>query len=274
MKLANCIIDGIERTAIETVRGIELLPKGCGDAVSVAMSGVIPTSDETVDPAAASFLLPVHDSAKFLCVGLNYKDHAAEAAVAAAGEHPSLFVRFRDSIVAHGEPILAPVNSVKFDFEGELAIIIGKEARHVSEAHALDHVIGYSCFAENSVRDFQSHSRQITPGKNFPKSGALGPWLATADEVDPGNLLLTTRLNGTVVQQASTGDLVFGVAALVSYISSFTVLRPGDVIATGTPSGVGALRQPPLWMKPGDTLEIDISGVGRLINPVIAESGA
>lgn len=272
MKIANCLHAGMPRTLIETDRGFELLPVGSGDAVAVAMSGSVPAAGEPVDVDAISFLTPSGPSSKLLCVGLNYRDHAAEAA-ASADEYPSFFIRFWDSVVPHRAAMTVPSNSEKYDFEGELAIIIGKAAHHVTSAEALAFVAGYTCFADNSVRDFQSHSRQVTAGKNFPNSGACGPWVATADTVDADALRLTTRLNGTIVQDASTGDLTFGVAALVSYVSSFTKLLPGDVIATGTPAGVGALRKPQLWMKAGDTLEIEIPGVGHLINAVVAEHG-
>jgi 2-keto-4-pentenoate hydratase/2-oxohepta-3-ene-1,7-dioic acid hydratase in catechol pathway len=214
---------------------------------------------------------PIVDPGKVVCVGLNYKDHVSEAA-AEVQEKPSLFVRFNDAQVAHEEEIVRPTVSQQFDYEGELAVIIGREARHVPAQRALDYVAGYSCFAENSLRDFQRHSRQATAGKNFEKSGAFGPFLVTADEIpDPSQLTLSTRLNGVEVQRASTADLIFPVSSLISYISSFTRLMPGDVIATGTPKGVGSARKPQLWMKPGDVLEVEISGIGVLRNHVVDE---
>ncbi|MEZ5649890.1 MAG: fumarylacetoacetate hydrolase family protein [Burkholderiaceae bacterium] len=211
---------------------------------------------------------------KIICVGLNYKTHADEASVAALPEKPSLFVRFPSSQVAHQQPVVCPKNVAQFDFEGELAVVIGRRARHVSAADAMDYVGGYTCFAENSARDWQAHSRQITPGKNFWHSGAMGPWLVTADEIpDPRRLELTTRLNGEQMQHDSVSNLIFDIPYLISYISGFTALEPGDVIATGTPSGVGVVRKPPILMKPGDRLEIEISGIGVLSNPLVAEEG-
>jgi 2-keto-4-pentenoate hydratase/2-oxohepta-3-ene-1,7-dioic acid hydratase in catechol pathway len=166
-----------------------------------------------------------------------------------------------------------PFASEQFDYEGELAVVIGKTARHVPAARALDYVAGYSCFAENSLRDFQRHAAQATPGKNFFASGAFGPWITTTDEIkDPGRLMLTTRLNGTQVQHESTADLIFSVPELIAYMSIWTELRPGDVISTGTPSGVGMARKPPLWLKAGDRLEIEIEGIGTLENTVIDET--
>src|SRR5579864_4367907 len=183
-----------------------------------------------------------------------------------------LFTRFANTQVGHGQPLVRPRVSEKLDFEGELAFIIGKKGRHISEADALSCVAGYACFNDGSVRDWQLHTSQFTPGKNFPGTGGFGPWLVSPDEV-PGiaRATLTTRLNGEEVQRSSTDDLIFGVPALISYISEFTELVPGDVIITGTPSGVGAFRKPPLWMKPGDVVEVEIEGIGVLKNPLAAE---
>jgi len=188
-------------------------------------------------------------------------------------EHPVLFVRFANSLVGHGQPMVCPAASERFDFEGELAVIIGRRARHVTAAAAHEYVAGYSCFNDGSVRDFQRHSGQFTPGKNFVASGAFGPWMVTADEApDAKEMTLETRLNGKVVQHESTGQLHFDIATLIAYISIWTELVPGDVIATGTPGGVGAGRKPPLWMRPGDTVEVEISGLGCLSNPIVAEN--
>ena len=207
-------------------------------------------------------------AAKILCIGINYRPHMIEMGKEPPS-HPVVFVRFVNSLVGHGEPLIRPAASERFDFEGELAVIIGKRARQVSRDHALDYVAGYSCFNDGSVRDFQRHSGQFTPGKNFVASGAFGPWMTTRDEIpDPAALQLTTRLNGEIVQQESTGELLFGIAELIEYITIWTELMPGDVIATGTPGGVGAGRTPPLWMKPGDAVEVEISGIGSLRNDV------
>jgi 2-keto-4-pentenoate hydratase/2-oxohepta-3-ene-1,7-dioic acid hydratase in catechol pathway len=210
-------------------------------------------------------------AAKLLCIGVNYLPHIKEMG-RERPDRPVVFVRFGDSIVGHGQPLLKPRESEQFDFEGELAVIIGKRARRVAKEQALEYVAGYSCFNDGSLRDFQRHSGQFTPGKNFHASGALGPWLMTADEIpDPRKLTLTTRLNGAVMQHESIGELCFDVPQLIEYCSTWTQLEPGDVIATGTPGGVGAGRKPPVWMNPGDTIEIEITRIGTLRNPVIAD---
>jgi 2-keto-4-pentenoate hydratase/2-oxohepta-3-ene-1,7-dioic acid hydratase in catechol pathway len=169
--------------------------------------------------------------------------------------------------------MLRPLDTVQFDYEGELAVVIGRRARRVTRAAALDYVAGYACFNDGSVRDFQRHSQQFTPGKNFHASGSFGPWIVTADEVpDPRKLRLTTRLNGEVVQDESVGELCFDVAQLIEYCSKWAELLPGDVIVTGTPGGVGAGRKPPLWMKAGDTVEVEISSLGVLRNTIVDEA--
>jgi 2-keto-4-pentenoate hydratase/2-oxohepta-3-ene-1,7-dioic acid hydratase in catechol pathway len=218
------------------------------------------------------FLPPVADACKFLCIGINYVPHMKEMG-RERPEYPVVFVRFADSIVGHGQPMLRPLDSVQFDYEGELAVVIGRRARRVTRAAALDYVAGYACFNDGSVRDYQRHSQQFTPGKNFHASGSFGPWLVTADEVpDPRKLRLTTRLNGEVVQDESVGELCFDVAQLIEYCSKWAELLPGDVIVTGTPGGVGAGRKPPLWMKAGDTVEVEISNLGVLRNPIADET--
>ncbi|MBH9537420.1 fumarylacetoacetate hydrolase family protein [Novosphingopyxis sp. YJ-S2-01] len=230
---------------------------------------------ETGEPDMAlsevTLLPPVPESGRILCVGLNYKRHIEETGREAPA-YPILFSRHPSSLVGHGEPIVRPRVSSAFDFEGELAVIIGKSGRHVPEERALEHVAGYACFNDGSIRDFQRHTSQFLPGKNFDRSGGFGPWLVTADEVgDIRNLLLTTRLNGEVVQHAPVNDLLFGVEALIAYVSQIWEIRPGDVIATGTPGGVGAARDPKLWMKTGDRIEVEIGRLGILSNPIIGE---
>ena len=217
-------------------------------------------------------LLPVvPDPDKILCVGINYMTHVKETGREIPTK-PMFFTRFADSQTAHDAPIVRPLASHKLDFEGELAVVIGRTARHVKAANAFDYVAGYSCYNDGSVRDWQRHTIQFTPGKNFPSTGSFGPWLVTADEVgDPSQLSLVTRLNGEVVQQASLSDLIFDIPTLIEYCSTFTVLRPGDVIITGTTGGVGAFREPPLWMKPGDIVEVEISKVGVLRNTIADE---
>ena len=207
---------------------------------------------------------------KVLCVGLNYRAHVAESAGREVPENPRIFARLDDTVIGHGAPLWRPRNSAQFDYEGELAVVIGRPGRHIPAARALDHVAAYTIFNDGSVRDFQKHS--VTAGKNFPCTGPLGPWLVTADEIpDPAALTLTTRVNGEQRQHTSTGDMILGVQALIEYISAFTPLAPGDVIATGTPEGVAHARKPPPWLVPGDVVEIEISGIGTLRNPVIAE---
>jgi len=199
---------------------------------------------------------------KILCAGVNYRAHAAEVG-RELPKQPSLFVRFADTLVGHDGEMIRPKVSDNFDYEGELALVIGKGGRHISVERALDHVAGYTIFVDGSVRDYQKFS--VTSGKNFPGTGPLGPWLVTADEIpDPSKLTLTTRLNGMQVQHAPTSQLIYPVPQIIAFCSDFTALSPGDVIATGTPEGVGHGRKPPLWMKPGDLLEVDITGIGVL----------
>lgn len=209
---------------------------------------------------------------KILCVGVNYRPHIEEMG-RQVPDHPVVFVRFPGSLAGHNEPILRPRASEQFDFEGELAVVIGKRARHVKRDHALDYVAGYCCFMDGSIRDWQRHTPQFTPGKNFHHSGAMGPCMVTADEIpDPSVLQLTTFVNGEVMQRGQVADLVFDIPALIEYCSTFSELLPGDIIATGTPGGVGAARTPPVWLQAGDTVEIEIPGVGRLRSPVLDES--
>ncbi len=208
------------------------------------------------------FLPVIPNPGKILCAGINYRSHAAETG-RELPQQPSMFIRFTDTLVGHGGELIRPKVSDNFDFEGELAVVIGKTARHIKPEQALDHVAGYTCFVDGSVRDYQKFS--VTSGKNFPGTGPLGPWLVTADEIpDPGKLTLSTRLNGTQVQHSPTSLLIYSIPQIIAFCSDFTELSPGDVIATGTPEGVGHSRKPPLWMKPGDTLEVEISGIGIL----------
>ena len=222
-----------------------------------------------VVPAGQARLLPViPNPGKIFCVGLNYKSHVAEMKRPDA-DHPAIFVRFADSLAAADAALQRPAFSDRFDYEGELAIVIGKGGRHISQADAFDHVAGYACFNDGTVRDWQRHTHQWTPGKNFPVTGAFGPCLVPADEVgDVNALTLQTRLNGQIVQQASLDDLIFTIPVIVEYLSRFTPLAAGDVIATGTPGGVGDKRNPPLYMQDGDLVEVEITGLGILRNTV------
>ena len=215
------------------------------------------------------FAPTIPDPDKILCVGLNYSTHVGEMG-RELPKVPSLFIRLTDTLIGHGAPMIRPRASIDFDFEGELAIVIGETCRHVPRARALSVVAGYTCFIDGSVRDFQKHS--VTAGKNFPNTAPLGPWMVTADVVtDPQALALTTRLNGEVVQKDTTDHMIFDVAAIIEYVSTFTPLSPGDIIATGTPDGVGAGRKPPLWMKTNDKLEVEIAGIGILRTHVVDE---
>lgn len=218
-------------------------------------------------------ILPVvPDPSKILCIGLNYADHKKETGRPDVA-HPTVFTRFADSQIAHGQGLVKPSFSDRFDYEGELAIVIGRGGRNIAEADALSHIGGYSCYNDGSVRDWQHHTMQFIPGKNFPGTGAFGPYLVTSDEIgDYTKLGIETRLNGQTMQKATLADLIFPLETLVSYCSQFTPLSAGDVIATGTPGGVGDKRKPPVYMLPGDTAEVIIDKVGALVNPVIGDS--
>ncbi len=222
--------------------------------------------------AGLSLLAPIEPTSTVYCVGINYKAHASEAG-RDLPPYPSLFLRRHGSLVGAGQPLHAPTVSEQLDFEGELALVIGSGGRNIAIADATAHVGAYTCLNDGSVRDFQRHS--VTAGKNFEASGACGPWLVSADDIaNPQDLQLRTRVNGIEMQSANTGQLIYPIATLISYISQFAHLRPGDVISTGTPEGVGAARKPPLWLKAGDRVAIEISGIGTLENQVLAiESG-
>lgn len=239
------------------------------------LAELAPLATATPDHALAdiTFLPAVPGDRKVLAVGLNYRAHVAETVGRDVPEHPRIFARLADTIIGHGQPMWCPRNSTHFDYEGELAVVIGKPGRHIPAGRALEHVAAYTIFNDGSVRDFQKHS--VTAGKNFPSSGPLGPWLVTADEIaDPQALTLTTRVNGEQRQRTSTADMILSVAELIAYVSSFTPLAPGDVIATGTPEGVAQARTPPPWLRPGDVVEVEITGIGILRNPVVAEADA
>jgi 2-keto-4-pentenoate hydratase/2-oxohepta-3-ene-1,7-dioic acid hydratase in catechol pathway len=209
---------------------------------------------------------------KILCVGLNYETHRVETGRAVVA-HPTIFARFANSQTAHMSDILLPRVSTNLDFEGELAIVIGKPGRYIKKENAFDHIAGFACYNDGSIRDWQNHTHQFTPGKNFPQTGAFGPWMMTPDELgELGELHIQTRLNGQVVQDAQFGQMIFDVPTILEYCSSFTRLESGDVIATGTPGGVGAKRVPPLWMKAGDTVEVQIERLGVLRNVIADET--
>lgn len=225
---------------------------------------------DAIEMADVVFQPPIPDPQKIICVGLNYQDHVVETQHAPT-QHPTLFTRFADSQCGHDSLMLMPAESTQFDFEAELAVVIGKAGRNIEPEAALAHVAGYSCYNDGSIRDWQVHTTQFLPGKNFPATGAFGPFLVTSDEIpDPQALGIACRLNGETVQSACTSHMIYSVARLISYISRFTPLSPGDVIATGTPGGVGFTRMPPLFMREGDVVEVEIERVGVLRNRIAA----
>ena len=268
------IIDGEEAVDVGAVlRG--RLP----DLKSAIAAGALPglgaqAATAQRHPLSAIEWLPVIPNPdKILCVGLNYETHRKETGRSEVA-NPTIFARYANSQTGHLADITRPRVSSDLDYEGELAVIVGTPGRYVAKADALGHVAGYACYNDGSVRDFQRHTHQFTPGKNFPGTGAFGPWMVTPDEAgELAALRLQTRVNGQVVQEARIEQMIFDVARIIEYCSSFTRLEPGDVIATGTPGGVGAKREPPLWLKPGDNVEVEIDRIGLLRNGVAGEAG-
>jgi len=223
--------------------------------------------------AGITWLPPVLRPSKAIAVGLNYVDHAAESPYKDPPKHPVLFQRYPTSWVAHQQPLVCPRNSTAFDYEAELVVVIGRAGRHIARDKALEHVMGYSVFNDGSIRDFQLRTTQWMMGKNFDRSGGFGPELVTADELPPGanGLRIQARLNGNVVQDANTRNMIFDVATLVATCSEAMEMQPGDIIISGTPSGVGMARNPPLYMKAGDVCEIEVEKIGVLTNHIVAE---
>jgi 2-keto-4-pentenoate hydratase/2-oxohepta-3-ene-1,7-dioic acid hydratase in catechol pathway len=281
MKVASFVRDGAQCWGV--VEGDWVIDLGRGASGHPTLRAALAAGDggrfgefsgrgERVPIADVVWAPVVPDAGKILCVGHNYESHRKETGRAAVA-YPSVFVRFADSQVGHEDAIVLPPESTSLDFEGELAVIIGRGGRRIAAADALAHVAGYSCYNDASIRDWQWHTQQFTPGKNFPATGGSGPWMTTADEIpDPAALQVTTRLNGEVVQDQPTSQMLFPIPTIIAYISTFTPLSPGDIILTGTPGGVGAKREPPLWMRAGDSVEVDIPGVGLLRNAVRAEA--
>ena len=217
---------------------------------------------------AIAFLPTIPDPGKVWCCGLNYHDHVKETGREVT-EQPTFFTRWADAQTGHGQPLIRPPESIQFDYEGEIAVVIGKRGRRIAAADVAKHVAGYACFNDGSIHDWQRHTSQFAPGKNFWRSGALGPWMVTSDELPFGtSMTLITRLNGQEVQRATTEMMIHSIARQIAYVSTVAPLEPGDVIVTGTPGGVGAKRTPPLWMKAGDVVEVEIDKVGILRNPV------
>lgn len=248
------------------------------DIRAVLTAGALPAlreaaaSGEVLDPEAVRMLPPITNPDKILCVGLNYMTHIRETG-REKPSYPTLFTRYPASIVGHGRDLVRPKVSDWFDFEGELAFVIGKRGRAIPVSEAMNHVAGYSCFNDGSIRDFQRHTSQFWAGKNFDQTGSMGPWLVTSDELsDITAQTMTTRLNGQVMQHAAISDLAFDIPTQIAYLSTVTELLPGDIVATGTPSGVGLFREPKLFMKPGDRIEVEISGIGTLANPVVDQA--
>lgn len=247
------------------------LVKGGMAALTTAAAAL--TKCDDIALSAIEVLAPLRKPGKIICIGLNYADHSKESGFATP-TYPAIFSRYASSLMGDGAPMVRPRVSQQLDYEGELAVVIGKAGKHISVVSALDHVLGYSVFNDGSVRDYQMKSAQWTIGKNFDNTGAFGPTLVTADELPPGakGLKLQTRLNGQVVQESNIDNMIFDVAMLVSLLSVAHALEPGDVIVSGTPAGVGMARKPPLWMKPGDVCEVEIERVGLLRTPIIAET--
>ncbi|HVJ44276.1 MAG TPA: fumarylacetoacetate hydrolase family protein [Dongiaceae bacterium] len=258
---------GLPEAQLGGAAALETLIAAGKDALTAA--GKRLAQAPAIDPAAVTWLPPLSRPGKIICVGLNYVDHSLESGFTPPS-YPTIFARFTSSLIGHDEPILRPAVSVQLDYEGEMVAVIGKGGRHIAKARALEHVIGYSVFNDASIRDFQIKSPQWTVGKNFDATGAFGPAFVTADEVPAGGkgLKIQTRLNGQVVQNASTDDMIFDIATLISILSEAITLEPGDIIVSGTPSGVGMARKPQLFMKHGDVCEVELEGIGLLRNPI------
>jgi 2-keto-4-pentenoate hydratase/2-oxohepta-3-ene-1,7-dioic acid hydratase in catechol pathway len=235
-----------------------------------AFSQVTPLLKEKADHRLSdiTWLPVIQNPDRILCVGLNYQDHVVETGRDNT-EQPAIFIRLPESQVGHKQPILRPRESTHMDFEAEIAVIIGKPGRRISQKDAWSHIAGYSCYNDGSVRDWQRHTIQWTAGKNFVQTGGFGPWMVTADEIPPNTkMTLSCRLNGERMQHATTEQMIFKIPKIIEYVSTWTTLVPGDVLVTGTPGGVGARRTPPVWMKPGDKVEIEIDKVGILENSI------
>jgi 2-keto-4-pentenoate hydratase/2-oxohepta-3-ene-1,7-dioic acid hydratase in catechol pathway len=253
------------------LRGVMALGPG---ALEVIKAGAAQAPASARYPlSAVKAALPIARPPKFICVGLNYLLHAKEGGHPVP-TYPSFFLRVPTSLTAPGAPVIRPKCSIQLDYECELAIVIGRAGRHIPEDKALSYVFGYTLFNDVSVRDFQRKTTQWTPGKNFDSTGPLGPWVVTPDELPPGasGLRIQTRVNGEIMQDSNTSDMIFSTANIISTLSEFMTLEPGDIIATGTPSGVAHARKPPAWMKAGDTVEVELEGIGVLSNPIVDEA--
>lgn len=267
----GAVVDG----SVVTLPGdmVALCTRGAAGFAAAAKEAASAPATARIPLGSARLLPVVPRPGKIVCLGLNYADHAAEGGNQRP-DYPSFFLRGASSLVAHGAAIQQPRVSSQLDFEAELAVVIGKTSRHLSEADALEAVAGYACFNDATLRDYQRKTAQWTIGKNFDATGALGPWLLPASELPPGavGLKIESRLNGTVMQSSNTAQMLFPVAETLCLLTEALTLEPGDVIVMGTPAGVGYARKPPVWMKAGDTIEIEIEGIGVLSNSIENES--
>src|ERR671937_575429 len=280
MKLASYVADGQACFGVVVGDGVLTLNQRLGhryatlrDALAEGALAEIGKAAEAGKPdhrlSEIEWLPVIPNPEKIICAGINYRSHASETG-REVPKQPSMFIRLANTLIGHEGELVRPSVSQHFDFEGELAVVIGRGGRHIPAERALEHVAGYACFVDGSVRDYQKFS--VTSGKNFPGTGPLGPWMVTTDEIpDPTKLTLMTRLNGQEMQRSGTDLLIYSIPQIVAFCSNFTPLSPGDVIATGTPEGVGHRRSPQLWMKPGDVLEVEITGIGTLRNRVVDE---
>jgi len=281
MELATFLLDGQQRVGVVSAQGIALLPAAAGKDIGALLDAglhdgrldaLLADAQPVADPARLTYLPPLTQPRKIICVGLNYADHTNES-IYEQPDYPTLFLRVSTSLVGHDQPIVRPRVSDSLDYEGELAVVIGKGGKHIAREDALSHVFGYSVFNDGSVREYQFKSPQWTVGKNFDATGGFGPVVVTADALPPGaaGLKLETRLNGQVVQSASTSDMIYDVASLIAITSEAITLEAGDVIVAGTPSGIGWAREPKLLMRDGDVCEVSIERIGTLRNPIADE---
>ncbi|WP_428156672.1 fumarylacetoacetate hydrolase family protein [Brevundimonas sp.] len=281
MKLLSFRANGVDRYGVVVGDGVVDLSarlsaptlKALIAAGELASAEAFKGDEPDFSLAEIEFLPVIPDAAHIWCMAINYQDHIDE--IKSIGiqrdtpQKPALFMRYPDSLTGHRQPLLKPDESTDFDFEAELVVIIGKGGGRIPESEAMDHVAGYTAFNDGSMRDWQFHTRQIAPGKNFRSTGALGPWMVTKDEIaDPDALAIKARLNGVTLQDSSTRYMIHKIPAFIAYASTILDLQPGDVLATGTPSGVGFSRKPPIFMNEGDTIEVEVEGIGILVNTI------
>jgi 2-keto-4-pentenoate hydratase/2-oxohepta-3-ene-1,7-dioic acid hydratase in catechol pathway len=278
MRLASFAVDGVAKYGIVTDSGVLDLGRRFGDRYpdlrriiaegGIGRAAAYEDSSPDYQLTEVTWLPVIPNPDKIICIGINYADHRAETANEEVS-YPAMFLRTPESQTGHRSALVRPFESHTLDYEAEIAVIIGKEGRRIPRTHAWDYIAGYSCYNDASVREFQRHTTQYTAGKNFSSTGAFGPWMVTADEIPPGmRLTLSCRVNGELMQQAHTDQMIFPIPRIIEYVSTVTRLKPGDVIVTGTPGGVGARRKPPVWLTPGDTVEVAVDAVGVLANTV------